>query len=140
MEFPLTYGLETASLALICTTDDLIFMLDTGANHSVLFTYTYEHLKETLKDLDGTREMMGMEGSKVAMNRVEGTINILGKDYTHVFSIFDGSKTFGAIQEKTGIQIHGILGLDFMVKYRWILDFERYVVIEKEEKEENVNS
>ena len=78
--------------------------------------------------------MMGMEGSKVAMNRVEGTINILGKYYTHVFSIFDGSKTFGAIQEKTGIQIHGILGLDFMVKYRWILDFERYVVIEKEEK------
>jgi hypothetical protein len=39
------------------------------------------------------------------------------------------------VQEKTGIQIHGILGIDFIVTNKWILDFERYVVIENEEKE-----
>lgn len=137
MEFPLMYGLEKVGLPLICTTDDLIFLIDTGANHSVLFTFIYEYLKDSLKEQDDARQMVGMEGNKVDVNKVEGTINILDKDYTHTFSVYDGSKIVSCIQERSGVQIHGILGMDFIVRNKWILDFERFVVIEKEE---NVNS
>lgn len=135
MEFPLAYGLDKVGLPLICTTDNLIFLVDTGASNSVLFTYVYEHLKERFTDVSGGFKIMGMEGNYVDAPRVEGVINILDKDYKVKFTVYDGTKAFGNVQEKTGIQIHGILGIDFIVTYRWILDFERFVVIENEEKE-----
>ena len=32
------------------------------------------------------------------------------------------------IQEETGVQIHGILSTDFLVKNKWILDFDKLTI------------
>ena len=76
MEFPLAYGLDKVGLPLICTTDNLIFLVDTGASNSVLFTYVYEHLKERFTDVSGGFKIMGMEGNYVAGANIAGFLKV----------------------------------------------------------------
>ena len=75
----------------------MIFLVDTGASNSVLFTYVYEHLKERFTDVSGGIKIMGMEGNYVDVVRVEGVINILDKDYKAKFTVYDGTKAFGNV-------------------------------------------
>ena len=59
---------------------------------------------------------------------IEATFNFEGTDYTSSFSVFDGSDAIRQIQEETGVQIHGILSTDFLVKNKWILDFDKLTI------------
>ena len=52
MEFPLTFGLQKAGLPLILTsgkTNNLCFLIDSGATHNTLFDFVYEHFKSEFK-------------------------------------------------------------------------------------------
>ena len=131
MEFPLTFGLQKAGLPLILTsgkTNNLCFLIDTGATHNTLFDFVYEHFKSEFKLLEGAYRTMGIEGHYKETPIIEATFNFEGTDYTSSFSVFDGSDAIRQVQEETGVQIHGILSTDFLVKNKWILDFETYNV------------
>lgn len=62
MEFPLTFGLQKAGLPLILTsgkTNNLCFLIDTGATHNTLFDFVYEHFKSELSYLKEHIEQWG---------------------------------------------------------------------------------
>ena len=63
MEFPLTFGLQKAGLTLILTsgtTNNLCFLIDTGATHNTLFDFVYEHFKSEFKLLEGAYRTMAV--------------------------------------------------------------------------------
>ena len=66
-------------------------------------------------------------GVELRVNR-HLTFNFEGTDYTSSFSVFDGSDAIRQIQEETGVQIHGILSTDFLVKNKWIIDFDKLTI------------
>lgn len=132
MKFPLTLGLQKTGLPLIITSGklkNLCFLIDTGATHNIIFTYVYEHFKSEFKSLDENQIIMGIEGNYEGTPTIEATFNFEGIDYTSTFSVLDASDTIAQVQEETGVQIHGILSTDFLVKNKWILDFDTYNVI-----------
>ena len=49
-------------------------------------------------------------------------------DYTSTFMIMDATSAMAQVQEETGIQIHGILGIQFLLEHKWIIDFEKRTV------------
>lgn len=131
MKFPLTLGLQKTGLPLIITSGklkNLCFLIDTGATHNVLFTYVYEYFKDEFKTLDEKQNIMGIEGHYEESFIIEATFNFEGIDYTSKFSVFDASDAIRQVQEETSVQIHGILSTDFLVKNKWILDFEKLVI------------
>ncbi len=131
MEFKLMLGLQKTGLPLIVTssgTKNLCFLIDTGATHNVIFDYVYEHFKEELKRLDGNQSIMGIEGNYQKTPNIEATFNFEGVDYTSSFSVLDASSAMKQVQQETGVQIHGILGIHFLLENKWILDFKTYKV------------
>ena len=49
-----------------------------------------------------------------------------GVDYTSTFSVLNATDAIAQVQEETGVQIHGVLGIEFLIKNKWIIDFETY--------------
>ena len=131
MEFPLALGLEKVGLPLILTSGRLknvCFLIDTGATNNVLFSFVYEHFKNEFNVLEGKQNIMGLEGHYKESFTIEATFNFEGTDYTSTFSVVDASDIVIQIQEETGMQIHGILGIPFLVENEWIVDFETCTV------------
>lgn len=131
MEFPLTLGLQKTGLPLIVTSGklkNLCFLIDTGATNNILFAYVYEHFKDEFRVLEKKQNIMGIEGEYKETTVIEAIFNFEGTDYISTFSVFDATDAIMQVQEETGVQIHGILSTDFLVKNKWILDFETYNV------------
>ena len=131
MEFSLTFGLRKTGLPLIITSGklkNLCFLIDTGATHNVLFSYVYEHFKDEFKTLSEKQNIMGIEGHYKETPIIEATFNFEGRDYTSTFSVLDASEAIKQVQDETGIQIHGVLGVQFLIENKWIIDFETYNV------------
>lgn len=132
LEFPLSFGLQKTGLPLIISsTHNLCFLLDTGATHNVIFNYVYEHFKEEFKRLDKNQFIMGIEGNYQETPIVEATFNFEGVDYTSSFSVLEASDAMQQVQKETGIQIHGILGVQFLLENKWILDFKKLTITVK---------
>ncbi|MCM1223155.1 MAG: retropepsin-like domain-containing protein [Lachnospiraceae bacterium] len=129
--FPLGFGLEKTGLPLVITSGklkNLCFLIDTGSTHNVLFDFVYEHFKDEFRLLENTNSLFGIEGNKQEVFTVEATFCIGEQDFTSVFSVMNASKAIAQVQEETGVQIHGILGIPFLMENEWILDFNKCMI------------
>lgn len=134
MKFPLTFGLNKTGLPLIITSGklkNLCFLIDTGATHNFLFTYVYEHFKNEFKHLDGKQSLMGIEEHYKETSIIEATFNFEGNDYTSTFSVLDANDAMGQVQEETGIQIHGVLGIQFLMDNKWTINFDKQIITDE---------
>lgn len=128
MKFPLTLGLQKTGLPLILTSGrlaNICFLIDTGSTHNIIFDFVYEHFKSEFRLLSEKGSMMGFEGCSKPTELVEATFNFEGQDYTSRFSILDASEMIKKLQEESGVQIHGILGIPFLIENKWIIDFNK---------------
>lgn len=131
MEFPLLFGLQKTGLPLIITSGklkNLCFLIDTGSTHNILFSYVYEHFSDEFKILNNTQNIMGIEGEYKETPIIEGTLNFEGKDYTSTFSVFNATNAVVHIEEETGVQIHGILGIQFLIENKWVINFDKNII------------
>ena len=101
MKYLLHHTISKVGLPLIVTSTkpSLCFLIDTGATNNVIFSFAYEHLKSV------------------------GNIHT-----TSIYSVLDSHKAVATIQNETGIQIHGILGIPFLTQNKWILDFNKLTI------------
>ena len=117
MEFPLAFGLQKTGLTLILTSGkqkSLCFLIYIGSITAPFLTLYMNTSKMSL--LDSTRRIMGIERALQETPVIEATFNFEGTDYTSTFSVFNGSDAITQVQEETGMQIHGILSTDFLVR------------------------
>lgn len=131
MEFPLLFGLQKTGLPLIITSGklkNLCFLIDTGSTHNILFSYVYEHFSDEFKILNNTQNIMGIEGEYKETPIIEGTFNFEGKDYTSTFSVFNATNAVVQVEEETGVQIHGILGIQFFIENKWVINFDKNII------------
>ncbi len=136
MEYSLNWGLSQVGLPLIVTTctDDagiirnLCFLIDTGSTDNILFNFVYEHFQKSFKPLDERGFIMGFDGKPHETLKIEMTFNFENKNYTSLFSVLSASDGIKPIQDESGIQIHGILGIPFLYENEWILNFEKFTI------------
>ena len=131
MEFPLIFGLQNTGLPLIMTSGklkNLCFLIDTGSTHNTLFFFFYEQFRDEFKLLDSSCRTMGIEGHYKETPVIEATFNFEGVDYTSTFAVLDATDAIAQVQEETGVQIHGVLGIEFLIENKWIIDFEKLTI------------
>ena len=71
---------------------------------------------------------MGIESHFQDSTSVEGTFNFDGTEYTSIFEVVKANDTITQLQEETGVQLHGILGIPFLIENKWKIDFEKMIV------------
>lgn len=126
--FSIEYGLEKTGLPLILTSGKLkniCFMIDTGSTHNFLFDFVYNHFKDEFNILNNTQLLMGIEGHYKETPIIEATFNFEGTDYTSTFSVLEANEAISQVQDETGVQIHGVLGVQFLIENKWIIDFNK---------------
>lgn len=101
---------------------DINFLLDTGANVSVIDTNILSKLKYIKED--SISEVFGIEGNKQSVETVSIEFNKGTQSYKDIFQVMDMSAPFRFVEIESGIKIHGILGNEFLSKYGYILDFK----------------
>ncbi len=141
MKFPITYGFQKVGLPLILTSGklkNLCFLIDTGSTHNVIFDFVFDFYKDEFTLIDENKSIMGIEGKLTETLTIEATFNFDEKDYTSTFSVLNASEAVKQIENETRIQIHGIIGIEFLLENRWVIDFNDYTV--KEPIKDNGNN
>ncbi len=100
----------------------LNFLLDTGSdlsyiNKSILPSLEYIEINES-------RNIISVGGNSQSLGCCNMTVTYKSQKFIDKFYISDLDEAFGAIKAETGVQIHGILGSKFFVKYKYVLDFK----------------
>lgn len=125
MPISIANSIQYVGLPIIVTSTKphLNFLVDTGASHNVIFSFVYEGLPDFFKELETERTTFGIEGKMVTHKEVKTTITFGDKPSDTIFSIVQADEAIQHLQDQNGFQLHGILGIDFLTKNKWIIDF-----------------
>lgn len=131
MKYPIHYGLEKAGLPLILTTDNpknLCFLIDTGSTNDVIFDFVYQHFKDYFTLTAESQNIMGIDGSLKPTIIVNADLQFDDLRYKAPFVVLEANDAITQVQTETGIQIHGILGMPFLLDNKLVLDFNNLKV------------
>ena len=107
------------------------FIVDSGAEDNHLCNEAFKKLGDYIEAKCCT-SIQGFN-SESSVNKVVKT-SILYKDKEYETSFFiskDLDNSFKAIKDETGVNLDGILGTKFFVKYGYVFDFDRLVIYSK---------
>lgn len=100
----------------------LNFLLDTGSDFSYINKSILPSLEYT--EINESRNIISVGGNSQSLGCCNMTVTYKSQKFIDKFYISDLDEAFGAIKAETGVQIHGILGSKFFVKYKYVLDFK----------------
>lgn len=131
MEHSIQHSISKVGLPLIVTSSkpSLCFLIDTGATHNVIFSFVIEYLKNIFRVSENQSSIMGIEGEIRKTPSITANISFGEVETSAIYSVLDNDKAVASIQNETGIQIHGILGIPFLMQNKWILDFNNLKII-----------
>lgn len=102
---------------------NLTFDIDTGSTENIIFDYVFNQLKDSFRLVEGGTRMMGIDGNYAEHPFAETTMGLGEKKITTRFSIINADQTVINLQNDYKIQLHGILGIPFLVDNHCVLDF-----------------
>ena len=102
--------------------EKLNFLLDTGSNKSLINASVVNKLNHIPLKSDST--MFGVEGNYIKVEVAVISIFYNGEEYANDFIISDLDKPFTNIKNESGVTVHGILGNNFFIRNKSILNFE----------------
>lgn len=130
MNISIEYPLKKVGLPLVVTSTlpHLCFLVDTGASNNIIFSYVLDADAIEYSKLDDSTSIMGIDGNPTSVPQIKISVSFDNKTATSIFSVLDANATIAHIQQDCGIQIHGILGIPFLVQNEWILDFKQLTI------------
>lgn len=129
-EFDLSYGLNKVGLPLIITSErpNLCFLIDTGATHNLLFSYVVKAVEQCLTYSGEIVKISGIEAVEQDTHKVSLPLKFDDMEMNVKFNIMDASQAVLGVQQETGIQLHGILGVPFLNEYKCVIDFNKHLL------------
>lgn len=131
MNYPLHFGLEKAGLPLIVTTEqpkNLCFLIDTGSTENIIFQFVYTHFQDLFPRIEGNKGIMGIDGKMKESFSVNAQLSFDDLHYSAPFAILEATDAIHQVYSETGVQIHGILGIPFLIDNGCIIDFNNLYV------------
>ena len=124
--FSISYGLEHTRLPLIpveVKDKYLSFIIDTGSTCNLIDSNVVEYFKDIVEPI-GDYCVSGIDGIKHEVDVITLPFIFEGQIYKPKLCVKPLLDAFKSIEKESGIQIHGLLGTDFMLENRWIIDFK----------------
>lgn len=106
------------------------FIIDTGSNNSFVSSDAVESMN--VIPIDDTNSVIAYSGESEAMNSVMVILGYKESKY-HAKTIVSNhlTESFKQVKSNYGVQLHGILGCDFLEKYDYVIDFNTYQIHSK---------
>ena len=127
----LSYGICKTKLPIILVEIEdkyLCFILDTGSTCSLIDSSVVEYFKDIVEPV-GDYCISGIEGTKHRVDMITLPFNFEGQVYKPRFCVRPLLDAFKSIEDESGIQVHGLLGTDFLLENQWIVDFRTLTLI-----------
>lgn len=112
------------------------FLVDTGATNSVIFLYKssvpFVKKMKVVPDVSGS--VRGLNGVDMKSDYVVAELNFGNGEEFCVFNCVSNKYTDAAekMEKENGFPMHGIIGVDIMKEYGWVIDpVEQCVYINK---------
>lgn len=111
----------------------LNFLIDTGSNISHICSSAASLIELQYTKSDVNREIAGLgalnQGDAVCSAKFK---DVLSREYEIELSISkELEETTKYIKKNTGVEIHGLLGTDFLQNYKYVIDFKTLEVYVK---------
>ena len=130
MVYPLNYGLSKGKLPIIPVEIKgkyLCFIIDTGSSCCLIDSNVVEYFKDIVNTV-GDYNISGIDGTKHKVDLVILPFTFEGQAYSQRFCVKSLLDAFEGIETESGIQIYGILGTDFLIENKWIIDFDKLII------------
>ncbi|SDI81422.1 hypothetical protein [Bacteroides ovatus] len=130
MEHNLSFSISKVQLPLIIVKVKekyICFILDTGSTCSLIDSTVVEYFKDIVEPV-GDYYINGIEGSKHKVDMITLPFNFEGQIYRPKFCVKPLLDAFKGIEDESGIQVHGLLGTDFLLENQWIIDFKEFKI------------
>lgn len=128
MEYSLKDSLDKVGMSLInVKVKDFIltFDIDTGSTENIVFDFVANQLSDVFCTIDGSRKVFGIDGNYKENPQAETVITIGDKCFLTQFDIVNADQTIINLQNDYGFQLHGILGIPFLLKNHCVIDFNK---------------
>lgn len=102
---------------------NLTFLVDTGSTHNVVASFVYEQIRNAFMITGESNKVMGVDGKYQDVIIVNATLEIEGVELKSDFNVVDMSDAVMQLQDETGLQLHGLLGIPFLMDNKCIIDF-----------------
>ena len=125
MLYPLSLGLNQMQLPMILievNNKHLCFILDTGSTCSLIDSNVVDYFKDIVESI-GDYSINGIDGTMHKVDVITLPFTFEGLTYKPKFCVKSLLDAFKGIEIESGIQVHGLLGTDFMLENKWIIDF-----------------
>lgn len=129
----LSYGLDKTKLPIIPVEVEgkyLCFVIDTGSTCSLINSNVVEYFKDIVTPV-GNYNISGIDGTKHKVDVITLPFFFEGQSYNPKFCVKPLFEAFKDIETESGIQIHGLLGTDFLMENRWIIDLDKLQIIQR---------
>lgn len=98
------------------------FIIDSGASHSIINYSSIDKFNYTLiEDTNGT--VYGLDGNKIQTKIVSVEITKNGHVFNDLFQVLP-VPGIDKVNSTEGIEIHGLLGSEFLKKYQFLINFK----------------
>ena len=101
------------------------FLLDTGATISVIDSNVLNNFSH--EKIEATGVLWGIEGNKIDVSYVRGSLVYKDKVYEEEFQVVDMATSFNEVKAESGVILSGILGNSFFKRYQYVLDFNSLI-------------
>jgi len=136
MNYSLALGIQKLSMPLVTAKINgvnLTFLIDTGATHNTIASFVYEQMGEAFVVSKENNKIMGVEGVYQDVIIVNAILEIERIKIKADFSVIDMNDAVIRLQEETGLQLHGFLGIPFLIENNCIIDFQKQELVIPEE-------
>lgn len=127
------FGISKIGLPLIKVTKDnigLFFLVDSGASHNIIRKDVLEYFNVDVEgDCVGKCQLYGIDGLEHNSFCCYFLFELNGTEHNELFHVLDdGNALDFPIDKNTILSVHGIVGVDFLVKFKCVIDFSTFTL------------
>ena len=97
------------------------FILDSGASSSCINKKFLENI--IYESTNQRASLYGMEGNSIYADFIDINLYYKNQNFVTKMLVTDLEAAFTSVKKDTGVTITGILGSDFLSKYKYVMDF-----------------
>lgn len=132
ISFMETFNLTEMPIVTFLAGDTKInFLLDTGASRSFISSSASKLVVG--EEAIGSMDVISATGTEsMTCKMIETVLSYKDRNYEVRLFVNEGLETsFKDIKAEKGVVLHGVLGADFLDKYSYVVDFEKYLAYPK---------